>query len=350
MQLEVIQTTRKIHKTSIGWTDFAVGSPFVFRDKATKALIRNACVKCSTGCTSCYAETIGLRFKTGRAYTKAEMERLECHVDKGVIDSILRFKPRGPYRGGTTKPKVFLGDCTDLFGEWVPFEALDRVFAAMALRTDVIWQILTKRPERMAAYFKDPELVNVRAAEIAEATFYEHPKLGGWGTVYNNGDPWPHIWLGASVENQATAEARVKHLFKCQAPVLFLSVEPLLSDVDLCHAFGCGCTGLTATDKGYPQFDFVCGLCDEGEKPPISWVIVGVESNGPRVGRLPGKSEAKYWDAAASIVKQCRDAGVPCFHKQAPAGGLVSHEMDEWPEPMRVREFPEDRRLKATSK
>jgi protein gp37 len=65
----------------------------------------------------------------------------------------------------------------------------------------------------------------------------------------------------------------------------------------------------------------------------LDWVIVGCES-GPN--RRPMRLE---W--AQHIVDQCAAAEVPCFVKQLPINGKVSHDMSEWPEGLRVRQWPE---------
>jgi protein gp37 len=72
--------------------------------------------------------------------------------------------------------------------------------------------------------------------------------------------------------------------------------------------------------------------------PALDWVICGGES-GP--GARPMHEE---W--ARDLVQQCRTAGVPAFvkqiHRLKPSGKIrVSKDMNEWPEDLRVREFPE---------
>jgi len=79
--------------------------------------------------------------------------------------------------------------------------------------------------------------------------------------------------------------------------------------------------------------------CAGGRLPPIDLVICGGES-GP--GARPMNEE---W--TRDLVRQCRAAGVPVFvkqiHRATPSGGLrVSKDMNEWPEDLRVREFPEN--------
>lgn len=156
-----------------------------------------------------------------------------------------------------------------------------------------------------------------------------------WATSATIPWPLPGVWVGTSVENQA-AEERIPHLLRCPAAIRFLSCEPLLGPLDLFdwledHDFD------PDDPLDYEEREAL------GDPPTIDWVICGGES-GPRA--RPCDVE---W--IRFIVKQCREAGVPCFVKQ-----LGSHPIengkpiklrdrkggnpDEWPDDLRVREFP----------
>ena len=119
--------------------------------------------------------------------------------------------------------------------------------------------------------------------------------------------------ISTSVENQQTADERIPILLQVSAAVRLVSVEPMLEAIDLSP---------TWMDK---HRYFEAGTLD--------WVICGAES-GPN--RRPCKIE---W--GRNIVRQCEDAGVPVFVKQLNINGKVSHNMDEWPEDLRVQEYPE---------
>ena len=144
------------------------------------------------------------------------------------------------------KPRmVFVNSMCDLFHESVPFEFIDRVFAVMALSPLHTFQVLTKRPERMAEYFVTPgPITGVRAGghtgfDCEENMPETFNKFWEWFTVNNLRRigtptfPLPNVWLGTSCENQATADERIPHLLKCPAAVRFLSCEPLLGPIDL---------------------------------------------------------------------------------------------------------------------
>ena len=133
--------------------------------------------------------------------------------------------------------------------------------------------------------------------------------------------PLPNIWLGVSAEDQSTADERIPVLLDTPATIRFVSAEPLLGPIDL---------------ERYPSLD---------------WVIAGGESGH---GARPCNTA---W--IQSIIEQCRAAGTAVFVKQlgsAPAypreanGGRVGHYVGlhdrkggdpaEWPDDLRVREWP----------
>jgi protein gp37 len=124
-----------------------------------------------------------------------------------------------------------------------------------------------------------------------------------------------NCWIGTSVENQECADKRIPELLKCRhlSPVLFLSCEPLLGEVDLCYppslypngpqnccsGFECGCRGLPIDPPEYlwsPDGD------------TIDWVIIGGES-GP-LARPMNPHHARL------LINQCKTFGVPVFVKQ----------------------------------
>lgn len=197
---------------------------------------------------------------------------------------------------------VFVNSMSDLFHEDVPFDFIDKVFAVMALcdgtRTNGIhhtFQVLTKRPERMAEYMNDPDTPYRVAAEVT------YRVIPGWRPLRGGLDwrpekvwPLPNVWLGTSVENQEYANKRIPYLLQTPAAVRFLSCEPLLGPVDLEKPMpGPACNGI------YPPWYIQSG---------IHLVIAGGES-GP--GARP-----MHPDWARSLRDQCQAAWVPFFFKQ----------------------------------
>lgn len=144
------------------------------------------CNKVSPGCKHCYAETITKRFHTnfpnGFKFT--------LHPER--LGEPLKWR----------KPsRVFVNSMSDLFHEQMPISFLTQIFEVMRKADHHIFQILTKRHERLA--------------ELA-------PLL-----------PWPdNVWMGVSVENQKYAH-RIDYLRQVPAKVRFLSCEPLLGPLEL---------------------------------------------------------------------------------------------------------------------
>ena len=102
---------------------------------------------------------------------------------------------------------IFVCSMGDLFHESVPFDYVDRVFAVMELCPWHTFLILTKRPQRMADY------------------------MGAFDGYIEW--PLPNVWLGVTAENQAMADERIPILLQIPAAVRFVSIEPLLSCLDL---------------------------------------------------------------------------------------------------------------------
>jgi protein gp37 len=245
------------------------------------------------------------------------------------------------------KPRmIFVNSMSDLFHKDVPFEFIDAVMGIVALCPRHTFQVLTKRPERMAEYFarfkdKDPaeELSNVESDTGCiwgdEAACAISNSINGvLGEGHNVGWPMKNLWLGTSVEDQTRANERIPHLLEVPTAVRWLSVEPLLGPIDLAEAH--------RTKRKLPNFP----------KPTrVDWIVVGGES-GPCA--RPMRLE---W--ARSIVKQCKAVNVPVFVKQL--GGNITDEdqktiqreaktsvhdrkggdINEFPPDLRVREYPQ---------
>ena len=270
-----------MQKTTIQWTDYSLNA-LKYRDASRKSVW--GCVKVSEGCKNCYSETSAKRWKRGGPFSLAQMKTLTPYFNETEAANVLRSKEIAGKR-------IFVSDMSDLFGEWVPDEIIDKHFSLFALRPDVTFQLLTKRPERAAKY------------------------LTAMGEEKRQGFTWPlpNVWAGTSVENQAAADERIPHLLRCPAVVRFLSVEPMIGPVTLPE-----------------EFLQRLHISDDGPKG-TRWVIIGGES-GPK---------ARPFDLAwaRSIRDQCKAAGVPFFMKQdaGPKPGMRGRIPDDlW-----IQEFPE---------
>lgn len=247
--------------------------------------VGEGCERISPACENCWAEGVaatrlahipGIVGDRYRAVTNGKGWNRRVIADPARIPGAfkgLRRTVKGA--GGVPRvPRVWLGSMWDLFHKDVPFSFIDAVFVEMAARPQV-FQVLTKRAERMAAYARQRAL------------------------------PWPaNIWAGVTVEDQRRADERIPHLLRVPAAVRFLSVEPCLSGIDLMpYLFASG-------DDGEPA--------PRNELPCLHWVIVGSESDGPRPGARETREE---W--ITGIVDQCDAAGVAVFVKQAAIGGKL---------------------------
>ena len=222
-------------KSKIEWTD-ATWNPVT------------GCTKVSPGCAHCYAETFAKRFRGVPDHPYEQGFDLKLWPER--LDLPLLWKER---------KRVFVNSMSDLFHEDVPDDFIKRVFDVMSQAKHHIFQILTKRSDRMLTW--------------AMKHFPSGSRRCGKAA-------WPeNVWLGVSLENQDYI-CRIKDLQKSPAYIRFISIEPLLSSVCL----------------------------DGSLLNTIQWVIVGGES-GPRA--RPMKAEWVY-----EIQKQCRRYRVPFFFKQ----------------------------------
>jgi protein gp37 len=195
-------------------------------------------------------------------------------------------------RGDDGTPGASWNSMTDLFGEWVSDETLDRIFAVMALCPHHVFQVLTKRAERMRDYCKrlgrhnTDDRVSLVLKEMAKAGKIP-ADTACWYTLGDVGWHLQNVWLGVSVEDQPRADERIPVLLDTPAAVRWVSVEPMLGPVDL---------------NGW-VFPVVAG----GSR--VDWVVAGSESG-------PGARPCDL-DWVRGIRDQCSAAGVAFFWKDA---------------------------------
>lgn len=168
------------------------------------------CTKISPGCKHCYAEAFAERFRgvPGHPYEQGFDLRL---VPEKLGEPFTWSRPQ----------MVFVNSMSDLFHEDVPDEYVENVLNVMAKANWHIYQVLTKRSERLR------DMLRTKLAFAAQLD---------------------HIWWGVSVENRKHGIPRISHLQSASPSMAFLSIEPLLEDLG--------------------QVDFT----------GINWVIVGGES------------------------------------------------------------------------
>jgi protein gp37 len=192
-------------QTAIEWTD-TTWNPVT------------GCDKISPGCLRCYAERFSERFRGVPGHPFEQGFDLQLRPER--LDQPLRWKsPR----------RVFVNSMSDLFHKGIPDEFIGRVFDTMERADQHVFQVLTKRSSRLAAFTRR------RYRDVA---------------------PPSNVWLGVSVED-GQRKGRITHLRRAVASVRFLSVEPLI------------------------------GPMGRMELADIDWVIVGGESGPGHRPMLP---------------------------------------------------------------
>lgn len=201
--------------------------------------------------------------------------------------------------------RIFVCAHGDLFHEGVPDEWIDRAFAVMALAPQHTFQVLTKRAERMREYLSARN--GMGNAALCAAINNIPYGLGVWHGALEM--PLPNVWLGVSAEDQTRTDERIPHLLATPAAVRFVSLEPLLGEIDLRRVSVRRYGLLDALTPGY----FTDG------RPPrlgLDWVIAGGES-GP-------SARPMHPDWVRSLRDQCTAAAVPFFFKQWGSGPQVT--------------------------
>ncbi|HUV38710.1 MAG TPA: phage Gp37/Gp68 family protein [Planctomycetota bacterium] len=220
------------------------------------------CSKVSPGCANCYAERLARRLKAMGQHNYRHGFRVTCH--EHALDIPLHWR----------RPQmVFVNSMSDLFHEKVPFAFIAKVFDVMRSGRRHIFQVLTKRSERLA------EL----DAKI----------------------DWPdNVWMGVSVEN-ADYTFRIDQLRRTGAHVKFLSLEPLLGplpDLDLDDIDWVIVGGESGPGARPMEKEWVLDLRDQcalGEVPFFFKQWGGV--NKKRAGR---RLEGRHWNEMPTDVER----------------------------------------------
>lgn len=237
------------------------------------------CTKVSPGCDHCYAERMAKRLRSMEEKFDGKGNDLFHRSATGKYSSVI--SKEGKWNGKTyfdedafkkparwKKPRViFISSMGDLFHESISDDLIHEIFLAIRFYyRRHLFLILTKRPKRMHSY-----IYNI---------------LAKGGDVF----PLPNVWLGVTAENQMRANERVPILLSIPAAKRFVSVEPMLTQVDLVN-----CYEPVTSKPEIKQLGF------------IDWVICGGES-GP--GARPVNP-----DWVRFLQSECHCAGVPFFFK-----------------------------------
>ncbi len=283
-------------RSQIEWTD-ATWNPVT------------GCSRVSKGCENCYAERLAA------TRLRQHPSRAGLTDANGRWNGEVRFNPQWldwPLRAQRPR-RIFVAAHGDLFHENVPDAWIDSIFAVMALSGRHVFQVLTKRPERMREYMHVGEgrmaaaIMDWLAEGPATPVPISPRRRCDLLRIAEAGRPWfnwplPNVWLGVSAEDQPTADERTRYLLQTPSAVRWLSLEPLLGPLDLRQIRLPG--ELSTLDALAPRR----GHMEEFGWPRLDWVVAGGES-GPRARPM----EAAW---ARSLRDQCLCAGVPFFFKQ----------------------------------
>ena len=221
------------------------------------------CHKVSAGCKNCYMFTDKKRY--------GQNPDVVIRSSDATFNAPLKWAKNREKYGYINR--VFVDSWSDFFIEEADAWRAE-AWAIIRQTPNLIYQICTKRPERIAACLP-----------------------ADWGTGY------PNVWLMVTAENQPMADLRIPILLRIPAVVHGVSVEPMVGAVRLDR--------IGEEPEGYLNALAAVVHCDgRGTKSitGLDWVIAGGES-GP--GARP-----MHPDWARSLRDQCKAAGVPFFFKQ----------------------------------
>ena len=309
--------------------------------------VTTGCAKVSRGCANCYAERVsaslqnrGVADYQDTVYSHAYAQtRWTGHINLLPHRLVEPLKMKEP-------ALIFIDSMSDLFHDQVPDDFIDQVIAVIALTPRHTYQILTKRVERMKSYFdifatlNDPIFRNNRLLSAGQRIYDEHLAKSKCHLDLKSLDVWPlpNLWLGCSIEDQATADFRLPLLQLISAHRRFVSIEPLIGPIDLGYAYPCGY--YCDSNIGHVDHPF----WSWGTDTQLNWLIMGAES-----GSQSRPFEPTWLE---TIIQQAHQAGVSLFIKQ-----LGSHwasrsgnsrvdprgeDVSLWPLIWRFQQYPPD--------
>jgi protein gp37 len=322
--------------SKIQWTHYT-GGPWMICDPV------------SPGCANCYAwELMENRLGGGensvvrKAYKAAGFEDWKTRpvwgktatrvLTKGFWRDALRLNKQAGQKGERYRMFPSMIDWLDEMPAGIidqedgkklePIQVLADFLDIIRRTPNLDWLLLTKRPENWRTRLEaamDYELPH-KFTESSACLDFINAWLRGYAPA--------NVWIGVTCENQEYADTRIPELLKIPAVCRFISYEPALGPVD---------------------FTPFIGRASVPTSRDLNWIIVGGESGS--------KARQFEMDWARSTIDQCKAAGVPCFVKQMGAKPSIvvsphqavpssiikdkkGGDMAEWPEDLRVREFP----------
>lgn len=283
------------------------------------------CAKVAPECKNCYAEVL-VDHRFGRVkWGKGQPRR---RTSEGTWKQPLRWN-REPRMEFEHRRRVFCLSLGDWLDEEVPIEWLADLLELIHNTPNLDWLLLTKRPqnwrERMSQVFNhvfQDDLDN-------DGNLFPH-RISAWFQADSAPD---NVWIGVS------AGADQRAALDIPAKVHFLSCEPMLKPLELakCPRDHNGDGDCDRHRAGCPKFDWIIfgGESGKNARPcDVNWIRDGVafcRRNGiaPFVKQLGAKP-----------VYQRSERGGPLHDVVRKLNDSHGGDMSEWPEDLRVREFP----------
>ncbi len=270
------------------------------------------CSRVSAGCERCYAMGVAARFSgPGQPYEGLAVRKNGLATWTGKVVAIPEHL-EDPIRWRRPR-RIFVNSMSDLFHEDLPRESIAEVFAVMATAKHHQFQVLTKRSWRMLEVLNDPGF-HIQVSAIASARSLVR-KVGLVFRADEMSWPLPNVWLGVSAEDQETADRRIPDLLASPAAIRWVSAEPLLGPID--------CS------------DYFARYREVGAEvlPPPDWIVVGGESQ-------PGCREMDL-EWLKDMLMTIDPGDTRRFVKQLGGHPNPRKVMAEWPEDLRVQEYPD---------
>jgi protein gp37 len=294
------------------------------------------CTKVSPGCQNCYAEKESKnndrRGRWGSNGTRIVPRNQAWHLPK-------QWNARACKLG--ERHRVFCASQADVFERWEG----DMTDPNTGIRLGHAQKERYLRNEEAPEWYPDPDrsLDPVTMDDVITRTMYlvrdtphldwlfvtKRPEnvLGTFGRVglHDVKETLPNIWMGASVENMAVARTRIPALQEIDVTVRFLSVEPMLEELDLSFWLNIYKPAEARTPEQRDQLQW--SRRSSAQPNPLHWIICGGESG----------DRARLFNVlwARRLLAQCQAADVPFFMKQVGANPHepidINGEISSWP-------------------
>lgn len=278
------------------------------------------CTEVSPACRDCYARTMAVRMsnkvfgflvKWGNGHQRGQ--RLESARLEALALNRTAARKGVRYR-------IFANSMSDWLDDQVPAEWLAFLLETIRLTPHLDWLLLTKRPEK----WKD-RLIDVLEWGAANGNEAWRRLNEQWVWTWRYTLAYPeNVWIGYTGENQDLFDKRTREALLIPCKVRYVSMEPLLSHVDM--RFPAGVTTETAFPDDFDSWsqprrdiwfkDTARTIQIARSQIGIHWVIAGGESGK--------KARPSHPDWFRSLRDQCAAAGVPFYFKQW--GEFAPHE------------------------